>query len=390
MRPLLLLSSLLLLAAAAPALAQDVPDQVRAVERGDATRYTATGGITASREPYSPERLTVAHRTLPFGTLVEVSFRNRTVTARVNDRDTGGALVRLSSRAADQLGLPPGGGEVELRLDERELAYLEERARRDAASRARAADAAPALDPAGGTYTVQLAAFSDRDRALARAGEIRGAWVQRGVADGRTVYRVHYGRFEGSDAAGSARDELRQRGHDGFVLRLTDVRAEAPAARPLHAAYTPAAAPAPPAVPARPTPLAPPAAPALPPAEPAPAAPLAPPAEIAPAPAPLAPSAEIAPAPAPLASSQRSQPNPPRWRLPPSSRPPRWRPPLRSRQPRSRLPPRWRRPTPSGRRHRWRRPPRRRPPAGPGDQSSSIVSERSSARTECVSAPEEM
>lgn len=319
MRLLLLVLPLLLLTAP-PASAQDAPFEVQAVERGDATRYTATGGITASREPYSPERLTLAHRTLPFGTLVEVSFRNRTVTARVNDRDTGGALVRLSSRAADQLGLPPGGGQVELRLDERELAYLEERARRDAASRARSAEAITPAAPAGAVYTVQLAAFSDRDRALARAGEVRGAWVQRGVADGRTVYRVHYGRFEGADAAGSARDQLRQRGHEGFVLRLEEVRAEAPSAQraaPLAQTQSLATRPAPTSAP-------PPVPAPVPDADVAPATGLGPtPATITPAPlapaTPLAAAGEHAAAPPAPAVEPLPAPPAPATKRPPAS-----------------------------------------------------------------------
>jgi len=49
---------------------------------------TQTGGVTASGEAYSPAKLTAAHRTLPFGTLVRVTnLRNgRTVVVRINDR----------------------------------------------------------------------------------------------------------------------------------------------------------------------------------------------------------------------------------------------------------------------------------------------------------------
>ncbi len=76
--------------------------------------YSAHGGLTASGELYSPLKLTAAHRTLPFGTLVRVTnLRNgRTVVVRVNDRGpfTKGFIIDLSQAAAKQLnfsGLTP-------------------------------------------------------------------------------------------------------------------------------------------------------------------------------------------------------------------------------------------------------------------------------------------
>ena len=76
--------------------------------------YSAHGGPTASGELFSPFKLTAAHRTLPFGTLVRVTnLRNgRTVIVRVNDRGpfTKGFIIDLSQAAAKQLhfsGLTP-------------------------------------------------------------------------------------------------------------------------------------------------------------------------------------------------------------------------------------------------------------------------------------------
>ena len=76
--------------------------------------YSAQGGPTASGEPYSPLKLTAAHRTLPFGTLVRVTnLRNgRTVVVRVNDRGpfTKGFIIDVSQAAAKELhfsGLTP-------------------------------------------------------------------------------------------------------------------------------------------------------------------------------------------------------------------------------------------------------------------------------------------
>lgn len=44
------------------------------------------GKTTASGEVFSPDSLTFAHRTLPFGTVVEFSYKGRKVVARCNDR----------------------------------------------------------------------------------------------------------------------------------------------------------------------------------------------------------------------------------------------------------------------------------------------------------------
>lgn len=234
--PVFLRSLLLGLALlAGPAFAQPTPP-FQATERGHAARYdaSATGAPTASGEPYNPERLTLAHPTLPFGTLVRLTnlANGQTVTARVNDRAraSGDLRVKLSARTADHLGLPARGGTVVLKLDEDEVALLAERAAREKerAKAARATAAAPlAADVASGTrYTVQLASFSDEARAVAKADEIRGAWVLPVSLDGTTVYRVCYGVFHSVERATDGLASLSERGLDGFVKTL-----DAPAAR---------------------------------------------------------------------------------------------------------------------------------------------------------------
>jgi rare lipoprotein A len=75
---------------------------------------TQKGGMTASGEVFSPVKLTAAHRTLPFGTMVRVTnLRNgRTVIVRINDRGpfNKGRIIDLSPAAARELhfsGLAP-------------------------------------------------------------------------------------------------------------------------------------------------------------------------------------------------------------------------------------------------------------------------------------------
>jgi rare lipoprotein A len=77
------------------------------------------GRTTANGEIFDPLLLTAAHRTLPFGTVVDV--RNpktgQTVRVRINDRGpfVGNRMIDLSYAAAQKIGLiEPGSGEVDV------------------------------------------------------------------------------------------------------------------------------------------------------------------------------------------------------------------------------------------------------------------------------------
>jgi len=89
----------MVLAAGAPAGAGEKPLL--------AAIYSEYSGKTASGDRFSPEKLTAAHRTLPFGTMVRVTnVRNGcTVVVRINDRGpfTKGRIIDLTPAAASQL-----------------------------------------------------------------------------------------------------------------------------------------------------------------------------------------------------------------------------------------------------------------------------------------------
>ena len=77
-----------------------------------------SGRHTASGERFDPNAMTAAHRTLPFGTLLRVTYQGRSVVVRINDRgpfvQKGGHFTRdidLSQGAARRIGLP-GVGQV--------------------------------------------------------------------------------------------------------------------------------------------------------------------------------------------------------------------------------------------------------------------------------------
>lgn len=100
-----------------PALAQDGP------EHGIASVYAQKliGHRTASGEVLDREHLTSAHRTLPFGTIIEVTNRanGRKALVRVNDRGPHRKkfLLDLSPAAAAALGIGRRStGTIELRV----------------------------------------------------------------------------------------------------------------------------------------------------------------------------------------------------------------------------------------------------------------------------------
>ena len=79
------------------------------------------GRTTANGEIFDPVQLTAAHRTLPFGTVVDVTNAKtqQTVRVRINDRGPyiGNRVLDLSYAAAQKIGLiEPGTGEVNIAI----------------------------------------------------------------------------------------------------------------------------------------------------------------------------------------------------------------------------------------------------------------------------------
>ncbi len=85
------------------------------IEVGYASYYSRefAGKRTASGEIFDPMKLTAAHKTLPFGTLVKVTnLKNgRSVVVRINDRGpyVKGRIIDLSYKAALKIGMVSHG-----------------------------------------------------------------------------------------------------------------------------------------------------------------------------------------------------------------------------------------------------------------------------------------
>ena len=79
-----------------------------ALQSGGAAIYSHRGGKTASGERTDPAKLTAAHRSLPFGTMVRVTNtqNGRSIVVRINDRGpfTRGRVIDVTPAAARALG----------------------------------------------------------------------------------------------------------------------------------------------------------------------------------------------------------------------------------------------------------------------------------------------
>lgn len=64
--------------------------------------------ITANGEKFNPNALTAAHKTLPFGTKLRVTYKGKSVIVRINDRGPfiKGRHLDLSRAAARKIGCP--------------------------------------------------------------------------------------------------------------------------------------------------------------------------------------------------------------------------------------------------------------------------------------------
>jgi rare lipoprotein A (peptidoglycan hydrolase) len=89
--------------------------QVKSTHTWGASFYGKTdnfdGRKTANGEIFDYKKLTCAHKTLPFGTQIRVTYNNKSVVVRVNDRGpfVAGRDIDLSYSAAEAIGLVPAG-----------------------------------------------------------------------------------------------------------------------------------------------------------------------------------------------------------------------------------------------------------------------------------------
>ena len=202
------------------------------VQTGKASFYADKfdGTITASGEKYRHNRLTAAHKTLPFGTKVRVTnlANNKTVEVVINDRGpyVDGRIIDLSRAAAETLGFEnygladvklevtdPGDGKVsqmgrsidQVTVDEKEFYEFE-------ISRAK---------PKG--FGVQVGTYEELVNLMRLADNLKNSYkkeitVQVKVINGVKYYGLILGRFSSRPKAEQFREEIREKFPDVFIV----------------------------------------------------------------------------------------------------------------------------------------------------------------------------
>jgi rare lipoprotein A len=185
--------------------------RIGATESGMASwyGYPYHGRRAANGEIYDMEKLTAAHRTLPFDTWVEVMnlANTKTVTVRITDRGpfVDGRIIDLSKAAARSIDLlGPGVARVQLTI----------------------VSPPPASEiPPVSLFAIQIGAFRDRER----AERIRQEYEQEfGTAKliyrgGEPVlWRVLVGRETSMEAANALLQRVLEKTQPAFVVRLDE------------------------------------------------------------------------------------------------------------------------------------------------------------------------
>ena len=238
-----------------------VPAQIGWTQQGIASWYGRPyhGRITSNGERYDMNKISAAHKRLPFDTWVRVKNlgNKKTVDVRINDRGpfVKGRIIDLSRAAAQQIEMI-GPGTARVRIEvvaEPGMAYRPGRSggRRQESAEPPPAPAAPSIPPipavapdegdplpqpqhehldeaeqadpcaVAAFFGVQVGSFSalenaellyDKVTALHGDSQI----VESSLAEG-TRYRLIVGRFAGPAAARRLKQQLADDGIDGFV-----------------------------------------------------------------------------------------------------------------------------------------------------------------------------
>jgi rare lipoprotein A len=185
------------------------PAPVGFTEEGNASWYGNPfhGRRASNGEIYDMYKLTAAHRTLPFETMVRVTNLNnrKSTTVRITDRGpfVDNRIIDLSQAAAREIE-SIGPGVVPVRLE-----------------------VLGNVDVTSGFFTIQVGAFRDhanaerlRDRLSASYTPI---FIQQYDSPDGTFYRVRVGKISGEDAAHDLGEQLRSKeGFTPLVFRLDE------------------------------------------------------------------------------------------------------------------------------------------------------------------------
>lgn len=179
------------------------------VEEGRASWYGVPfhGRRAANGEIYDMNKMTAAHRTLPFGSSVHITnmVNGRSADVRITDRGpfVENRIIDLSHAAAEAIGMVRAGVEAV------RLVVLS------------------SGNPTAGYFTVQAGAFHDPRRAERLRERLLPSYspvfIEKNASPLGTFYRVHAGKIIGEAAAHQFAKKLRtEQGVVPFVVRLDE------------------------------------------------------------------------------------------------------------------------------------------------------------------------
>jgi rare lipoprotein A len=180
-------------------------------EEGNASWYGKPfhGRRASNGEIYDMYKLTAAHRTLPFDTMVRVTNLNngKSTTVRITDRGpfVDNRIIDLSLAAAREIE-SIGPGVVPVRLE-----------------------VIGDVDVTGGFFTVQVGAFHERSNAERLRDRLSLSYtpifIQQYSSSEGTFYRLRVGKISGEEAANDLAAQLRAReGFTTLVFRLDETK----------------------------------------------------------------------------------------------------------------------------------------------------------------------
>jgi len=178
-------------------------------EEGNASWYGVPfhGRRASNGEIYDMYKLTAAHRTLPFETMVRVTnlSNGKSTVVRITDRGpfVDNRIIDLSFAAAQEVD-SVGPGVVPVRVE-----------------------VLGGVDPTAGFFTVQVGAFRDRANAERLRDRLNALYppifIQQYDSPDGIFYRVRVGKISGEDAARQFGEQLHAReGFTPFVTRLDE------------------------------------------------------------------------------------------------------------------------------------------------------------------------
>ena len=186
-----------------------VPAPSGYTEEGNASWYGVPfhGRRASNGETYDMYKLTAAHRTLPFETMVRVTNLNngKSTVVRITDRGpfVDNRIIDLSFAAAQEVD-SVGPGVVPVRVE-----------------------VLGGVDPTAGFFTVQVGAFRDRANAERLRDRLNALYppifIQQYDSPDGIFYRVRVGKISGEESARQFGMQLHDReGFTPFVTRLDE------------------------------------------------------------------------------------------------------------------------------------------------------------------------